>query len=126
MPRPSRRAEKSVDRDSAADNSVRLRGRVSSEPTSRTLPSGDVIVTLRVVLPRAQSPMSAKSRQASDWVDCAAWGGRSRRTVARWNVGDLVEIEGALRRRFFRAQSRTSTRVEVEVLGARLLERAQA
>lgn len=105
-------------------NCVSLRGRVSSSPIERELPSGDVIVTLRVVMVRERSPMSTKSKQGSDWVDCVAWGGRVKRSVARWQVGDVVEIEGALRRRFFRMEARTSTRVEVEVLGGRLVERA--
>ncbi len=105
-------------------NCVTLRGRISSAPTERALPSGDVIVTLRIVVTRDQSPMSQKSKQASDWVDCVAWGGRVRRNVSRWCVGDLVQIEGALRRRFFRLEARTSTRVEVEVLSGRLVERA--
>ncbi len=108
----------------SGQNCVTLRGRVSSAPIERELPSGDVIVTLRVVLVRDKSPMTSKSKQSSDWVDCVAWGGRVKRNVARWQVGDVVEIEGALRRRFFRMDSRTSTRVEVEVLGGRLVERA--
>ena len=105
-------------------NSVSLRGRVSSAPLERELPSGDTIITFRLVLPRDKSPMSARSRQGSDWVDCVAWGGRARRSTATWRVGDLVEVEGALRRRFFRVEGRTSTRVEVEVLAGRVAERA--
>lgn len=105
-------------------NLVSLCGRVSSAPVERSLPSGDGIVTLRVVLAREKSPMSAKSRQASDWVDCVAWGGRAKRVVSRWRLDDIVEIDGALRRRFFRAEGRTSTRVEVEVLGGRRVQRA--
>jgi len=107
-----------------AQNSVALRGRVSSAPIERALPSGDAIVTFRVVMSRDRSPMTAKSRQQSDWVDCVAWGGRTRRSVSRWRVGDLVEVEGALRRRFFKITAGTSTRVEVEVLGGRLVERS--
>lgn len=110
--------------DTEARNCVTLRGRVSSAPLLRELPSGDVILTFRLVVARAKSPMTAKSKQTSDWVDCAAWGGRARRSASRWRVGDMVEIEGALRRRFFRAEARTSTRVEVEVLAGRLVERA--
>jgi single-strand DNA-binding protein len=107
----------------AGQNCVSLRGRVSSAPIERELPSGDVIVTLRLVVVRERSPMSSKSKQSSDWVDCVAWGGRVKRSVARWQVGDVVEVEGALRRRFFRTDARTSTRVEVEVLSGRLVER---
>lgn len=104
-------------------NHVALRGRVSSAPIERELPSGDTIVTFRMVMSRARSPMTAKSRQPSDWVDCVAWGGRARRSVSRWRVGDLVAMEGALRRRFFKVTAGTSTRVEVEVLSGRLVAR---
>jgi single-strand DNA-binding protein len=105
-------------------NQVALTGRISSQPVERELPSGDRVVSFRVVVARERTAMTAKSRQISDWVDCAAWGGRVRRTCGFWKVGDHVEIEGALRRRFFRADAGSSTRVEVEVLSGRCLERA--
>jgi len=105
-------------------NAVALRGRISSAPTERELPSGDVIFTFRLVVGRDQSPMTKTSKQSSDWVDCVAWGGRVKRSVTTWRVGDFVEVEGALRRRFFRVEARTSTRVEVEVLTGRVVERA--
>lgn len=99
-------------------NEVRLSGRVTSAPEERVLPSGDVIVTLRVSMPRAATPMSKGSRQSSDWVDCVAFGARARRSVTGWAVGDQVSVEGALRRRFYRAGESTGTRLEVEVLRA--------
>jgi len=105
-------------------NAVSLAGRVSSTPIERELPSGDRVVTFRLVVAREQSPMTAKSKQVSDWVDCAAWGGRVRRSVASWQVDDRVEIEGALRRRFFKDGGGASTRLEVEVLTGRRVERA--
>lgn len=110
---------------SATRNEVALCGRVSSAPLERELPSGDRVVTFRLVMARDRTPMTAKSKQVSDWVDCAAWGGRVRRTVASWQVGDQVEVEGALRRRFYRDGAGASTRLEVEVLTGRCLERAQ-
>lgn len=108
-----------------ARNVVSLTGRVSSAPVERELPSGDKVVTFRMVMARAQTAMTAKSKQVSDWVDCAAWAGRVRRTVATWQVDDQVEVEGALRRRFFRDAGGASSRVEVEVLAGRRLERAR-
>ncbi len=107
-----------------AGNVVRLRGKVSTPPEERELPSGTCIITLRVSVPREPSPMSAGSRQTSDWVDCAAWGGKARRTVAGWRSGDLVEVEGALRRRFYRVGAGTATRLEVEILSGRVVSRA--
>jgi single-strand DNA-binding protein len=101
------------------DNTVVLRGRVSTAPLERELPSGTMITTFRLSVPRARTTMTAGSSQSVDWVDCTAWGGRCRRSVAGWVVGDEVEVGGALRRRFFRAGAGSSTRLEVEVLTAR-------
>ena len=101
------------------DNTVRLRGRVSSAPVERELPSGVTITTFRVTVPRARTAMTSGSTQVSDWVDCVAWTGRVRRNVATWVVNDLVEVGGALRRRFFRAGEGSGTRLELEVLSAR-------
>jgi len=103
----------------STDNTVALRGRVSSAPLDRELPSGAVITTFRMSVPRARTTMTSGSAQSVDWVDCAAWGARCRRSVAGWSVGDEVEVGGALRRRFFRAGDGSSTRLEVEVLSAR-------
>lgn len=104
-------------------NCVVLRGRVSTAPEARELPSGTDIVTLRLSVPRAATPMTRGSRQTADWVDCSAWGGKVRRTVSGWRAGDVVEVEGALRRRFYRGGGGTATRLEVEVLGGRLIRR---
>jgi single-strand DNA-binding protein len=101
------------------DNEVTLRGRVSSAPVVRELPSGAVISTFRVSVPRARTVMTAGSSQSVDWVDCAAWSARTRRRVDSWAVGDEVELSGSLRRRFFRAGVAPSTRLELEVLDAR-------
>ena len=108
-----------------ARNVVSLAGRVSSAPVERELPSGDKVVTFRIVMAREQTAMTAKSKQVSDWVDCAAWAARVRRSVASWRVDDMVEVEGALRRRFFRDAGGSSSRVEVEVLSGRRIERAR-
>lgn len=106
-------------------NRVRLRGKVSTPPEERSLPSGTTIVTLRLSVPREVSPMTEGSRQSADWVDCSAWGRKVRRTASGWRAGDVVELEGALRRRFYRGAAGTATRLEVEVLSGRLVSRAE-
>jgi len=108
-------------------NDVTLRGRLSSEPLLRELPSGDEVLTFRLVMRRERrSPMTRGSRQVSDWVDCAAWGGRARSKAAAWHVGDEVELRGALRRRFYRTGTGSTTRLEVEMLSGKRLRRAAA
>ena len=97
-----------------------LRGRLTAEPVERELPSGDVIVTFRVsVARRSKTPLTARSRQTADWVDCAAGAAGVRRRVRAWKPGDQVEVEGALRRRFYRTSATASSRLEVEVVRAR-------
>jgi len=101
-------------------NEVRLRGRVSAPAVERVLPSGDVLVTARLVVRR---PAGARSRQPIDVLNCQAWSARSRRAVLAWQPGSLVEVEGAIRRRFRRDAGPTSW-VEVEVVSARRVRAA--
>ena len=112
--------ETTEEQDTAAVsvNEVRLTGRVTSGPEERVLPSGDAIITFRLSMARSPTPMSRGSKQQSDWVDCVAFGARCRRTVGSWQAGDRVTVEGALRRRFYRAGDGSATRLEVEVLKA--------
>ena len=65
----------------AGENAVLLRGRVSTAPERRELPSGSVIVTFRVTVPRSATAMTKGSRQTVDWLDCVAWGAGPQRTV---------------------------------------------
>lgn len=115
-------AQKTKETAAEAVNEVRLVGRLSQQPEERVLPSGDSVWTFRVVVPRAAGP--ARSRQVVDALDCAVWTGRVRRSVASWEVGDVVELTGAMRRRFFRSAGAVASRVEVEVSGGRLIRRA--
>ncbi len=98
-------------------NQVRLRGRVSAPAEQRVLPSGDLLVTARLVVRRTRP--SGRDRQPIDTLDCMAWSGRVRRSMLSWQPGSLVEVEGAIRRRFSRRAGGLTSRVEIEVLRAR-------
>ncbi len=108
-------------------NEVALRGRASAPGEERTLPSGDVIVTLRVVVPRdgstaARRPPSAgreARRAAVDTIDVVCWTARTRRVALRLAAGDGVEVEGALRRRFYGGPGGRQSRYEVEAARVR-------
>ena len=112
--------------EAEALNEVVLRGRVSAEPQVRELPSGTTIVSFRVVVARDRTPMTASSKQVSDWVECSAWGARVRKQAASWHDGDQVEVRGALRRRFYGTREGSRSSLEVEMLGGRLVRRAGA
>jgi single-strand DNA-binding protein len=108
--------------DLEAVNEVSLRGRISQDPEEKVLPSGDRLWTFRLVVGRTGD--RGGSRQTVDVLDCAVWAGRVQRSVSRWRAGDVVEVGGAVRRRFFRGAGGTASRVEVEVVRGRLIRRA--
>ncbi len=96
-------------------NEVRLVGRVSAEPVQQELPSGDRVVTMRLVVPRGRvRPASGVKGSTVDTIDVACWSGRSRASALRLHEGDRAEVSGALRRRLFRAGGAAVTRYEVE------------
>lgn len=107
-------------------NEVRLRGRVAADPEERVLPSGDALCSVRLVV--ARDPSGARrggGRASSDWVVCTAWTPGLRRTLGRWREGDVVAVEGALRRRHYRVGAGATSVVEIEVTGARRVRRGE-
>lgn len=98
-------------------NEVVLGGRVSGEPTVRALPSGDELVSWRLVVGRDNRGLSASGRQLPtvDTIDCVAFKPGVRRTAALWGGGEVVEVRGELRRRFWRGAQGAASRCEVEV-----------
>ena len=103
-------------------NEVTLVGRMSQPAEQQVLPSGSELWKFRVIVGR---PPSAASRVTVDALDCVVWTKRPARSVAKWQTGDLVEVQGSLRRRFFApAGGGRVSRCEVEVASARLIRRA--
>lgn len=103
-------------------NEVTLVGRVSRPAEEQVLPSGSELWKFRVIVGRPPSPAS---RVTVDALDCVVWSRRPARSVAKWQAGDLVEVRGSLRRRFFApAGGGRVSRCEVEVATARLIRRA--
>lgn len=107
----------------AAVNEVRLVGRVSADVEERELPSGDLLVSVRVVVgrpaPAARRRDGAEARTGVDTIDVACWSGRTRAAALRLAPGDHVEVQGSLRRRFFRAGGAAVSRYEVEAAAVR-------
>ena len=115
--------------DEPACNEVALVGRMSAPAQERTLPSGDVLLTWRVVVdrPSQRRVTPAGGRAVTiDTIDCVAWTRGVRRTAGTFAAGDVVRVEGALRRRFWRGEGGASSRYEVEAAVVRRLVRAQA
>ena len=109
----------------APRNEVVLVGRLPALPEERELPSGDLLVTWRVVVGRPQGRRSPEGVRPTtvDTLDCVAWTASTRRAASALAVDDVVEVTGALRRRFWRAGAGAASRCEVEVSTVRRVGR---
>ena len=113
-----------VDR-TAPRNEVVLVGRVPAAPEERELPSGDRLVSWRVVVGRGPGRRPPEGVRATtvDTLDCVAWTASARRAAAALQPEDVVEVRGALRRRFWRAGAGAASRCEVEATSVRRVNR---
>jgi single-strand DNA-binding protein len=136
--------EESEGAEEAGVNEVRLVGRLSGEPETRTMPSGDEVVLLRVVVRRpaetggrsagarakgvlADDPLvRTPPRPTVDTIDVSCWTSVTRRAGLRLTAGDAVEVEGALRRRFYRAGPTVQSRYDVVATRVRRASRGRA
>lgn len=96
-----------VAEDSFYTNTVSLTGRCSSPGSEKELPSGDRVVEFRVVVKR-------DDRDGYDTFDIALWSSALRKRALTLKVGEWIEIEGALRRRFWKAGATSVSRWQVE------------
>lgn len=104
-------------------NDVFLCGRLSAPAELRTLPSGDPVVTFRLVVRR---PEPRAGGRTVDVLSCVTYDRALQRRVAQWQPGDSVQVEGALQRRFWRTGSGTASVCEVNCRRGRKAPRSAA
>lgn len=118
------RSSVSASEPTAGCNEVRLVGRLAAPPESRSLPSGDELVLWRLVVPRAARAPDRPRSPTVDTIACQAWLPSIRRRAVQWRPGEIIELHGALRRRFWQSPNGPASQYEVEVSKARVLRRA--
>jgi single-strand DNA-binding protein len=91
-------------------NDVVLRGRLSAPPELRSLPSGDTLLVFKLVI-RRETPRPRGPK--SDVITCVSLLPAVRRYATAWTTDDVVEVEGALQRRFWRTATGTAVAYEV-------------
>ncbi|MBU6348411.1 MAG: single-stranded DNA-binding protein [Actinomycetales bacterium] len=98
-------------------NRVHLVGRVSSESEEIELPSGESLVRFRLVVPRQLSAREKSlTKTTVDTIDCVTFQSGLQRKCRKLLVGQIVELEGKIRRRFWKAGAGVASRVEIEVM----------
>lgn len=109
-----------IDGNAVDCNEVRLVGRLAAPPRTVELPSGQELVTWRLIVRRPEVPKQPR-RPTVDTIDCQGWTPQVRRQAALWQQDDMLELHGSLHRRFWRAPQGLSSRYEVEVTRTRRL-----
>jgi len=102
-------------------NEVLLRGRLAAPADERELPSGDIVATFRLIVDRVDARASSVR---VDTLECAAFRPPVRRRLLAAEAGDVLEVAGSLRRRFFRSAAGAASRYEVEVRSVTRVARA--
>ena len=91
-------------------NDVVLRGRLSAPPELRPLPSGDTLLVFKIIV-RRETPRPRGPK--SDVITCVSLLPALQRYATAWTTDDVVEVEGALQRRFWRTPTGTAVAYEV-------------
>jgi single-stranded DNA-binding protein len=96
-------------------NEIVLVGRLSGEPEWRPLSDDRQVTVWRVIVEHrdARSP-----QDAIDTIRCVTYDPAIQAGVRTWSHGDLIEVRGSLRHRFFRAPTGPRGLYEVEAASA--------
>ncbi len=104
-------------------NTVELVGELATAGEVRQLPSGDEVVSWRLVVRTESLSFNRGSKAASplrtDSIDCVAALGPICKRALSYQPGDIIEVAGALRHRYWRGVGGLNSRYEVEVTSVR-------
>jgi len=94
-------------------NEVHLIGKLGQHVFIKEMPSGDVLTTFTVIVPRSRKPRIGN--QKVDSLACHTLKSTIRTKVESWPAGSWVEIHGELRRRFWQGGKGLGSATEIEV-----------
>jgi single-strand DNA-binding protein len=96
-------------------NEIVLLGRLSGEPEWRSLSGDDEVAVWRLIVEHrnARSP-----QDGIDTIRCVTYDPSIQAGVRTWSHGDLIEVRGALRHRFWKAPAGPRGLYEVEAASA--------
>lgn len=92
-----------------SENHVQLTGRLGANLSERALPSGDALLAFHIVVDRERPKTATKV----DAVPCHVTTKALIAKLGKFEPGDVIAIEGSLRRRFWRTPQGIGSAVEV-------------
>lgn len=103
--------------DTTADrNDVVLRGRLAAPAVVRDMPSGDTLLVFKLTVRR---PVVRPREPGHDTITCVSTAAALVRRATAWQPDDVLEVEGSLRRRYWRSPTGGAVVHEVDCRRAR-------
>ncbi|GAA4633239.1 hypothetical protein GCM10023196_069990 [Actinoallomurus vinaceus] len=92
-------------------NEILLVGRLSGTPEWKALPEGRQVAVWRLIV---EHQNARSSQDAIDTIRCVTYDSAVQEGIRGWRHGDLVEVRGSLRHRFWRSPDGPRGLYEVE------------
>jgi single-strand DNA-binding protein len=97
-------------------NDVVLRGRLAAPAVVREMPSGDTLLVFKLTVRR---PVPRPREPGHDTITCVSSAPGLVRRATAWQPDDVLEVEGSLRRRYWRSPTGGAVVHEVDCRRAR-------
>jgi single-strand DNA-binding protein len=94
-------------------NQVILLGNLTRDPELRQTPSGQSVASFSLALNRSYKDQSGEWQEATDYIDCVAWGPLGERVSQYLSKGRRVLVQGRLQSRSWEQEGQKRSKVEV-------------
>ena len=94
-------------------NQVTLLGNLTRDPEVRQTPSGQSVCSFSLALTRAYKDQSGEWQEATDYIDCVAWGPLGERVGQYLSKGRRALVQGRLQSRSWEQEGQKRSKVEV-------------
>jgi single-strand DNA-binding protein len=94
-------------------NQVFLMGNLTRDPELRQIPSGQSVTSFSLALNRSYKDASGEWQEATDYIDCTAWGPLAERVSQYLTKGRRCLVQGRLQSRSWEQEGQKRSKVEV-------------
>ncbi|HEX7963563.1 MAG TPA: single-stranded DNA-binding protein [Candidatus Saccharimonadales bacterium] len=94
-------------------NQVFLMGNLTRDPELRQTPSGQSVCSFSLALNRAYKAQNGEWQEATDYIDCVAWGPLAERVSQYLSKGRRALVQGRLQSRSWEKDGQKHSKVEV-------------
>jgi single-strand DNA-binding protein len=94
-------------------NQVFLMGNLTRDPELRQIPSGQSVTSFSLALNRSYKDASGEWQEATDYIDCTAWGPLAERVSQYLTKGRRCLVQGRLQSHSWEQDGQKRSKVEV-------------